>query len=105
MLDTKYALFSLTNGAEVIGSIDTQDQDTITIDHPLVIRPIEKGPNKWALDLFPHSLANPEGKHKFNTRQILSYSQLVPDELERAYVERTSRIILSGALSAMEAKM
>lgn len=101
------ALFALPNGAEVIGAVDSEDfaGTTITLEHPLVIRPIQKKDGGIALDLFPHSLSNPEGKHKFYKAQILSRSEAIPPGLEKAYLERTSRIILSGVLDAMEKKL
>lgn len=102
---TVLALFSLANGAELIGAVDSASDTTITLEHPLVIRPIQKKDGGLALDLFPHSLSNPEGKHTFNESQILSRSEVVPAALEKAYLERTSRIILSGVLDAMEAKL
>lgn len=101
------ALFALPNGAEVIGAIDSEayDQSEIVLEHPLVIRPIQKKDGGLALDLFPHSLSNPEGKHTFYLGQILSRSKDIPAQLEKAYLERTSRIILSGVLDAMEKKL
>jgi hypothetical protein len=105
-MSTPLALFALPNGAEVIGAITEHNVGvTITLEHPLVIRPIQKKDGGIALDLFPHSLSNPEGKHVFNEDQILSRSESVPPQLEKAYLERTSRIILSGVLDAMEGKM
>lgn len=103
-MSDKYMLFVLGNGAELIGKIDAMSYDgaDVVIEHPLVIRPIQKGPNQYALDLFPHSLANPEGKHKFSRSMMVSESQEIPDMLERAYIERTSKIVLSHALDDLE---
>lgn len=96
-------LFAIIGGAELIGKIEAEDVigHTITISHPLVIRPIQKAPGQYALDLFPHSLANPEGNHVFNTVAFISRSTEVPDMLEKAYVERTSSIILSSAIDQL----
>jgi hypothetical protein len=105
-MSTELALFALPNGAEVIGAVTEHNPGfTITLEHPLVIRPIQKKDGGLALDLFPHSLSNPEGKHIFFINQLLSRSESIPAQLEKAYLERTSRIILSGVLDAMEAKM
>lgn len=97
-------LFALANGAEVIGRIDSYhpEKDEFTLEHPLVIRPVQRGPNDFALDLFPHSLANPEGKHRFNRSVFLSESEDIPAPLEKAYLERTSKIILAGQLDKLE---
>jgi hypothetical protein len=105
-MSTPLALFVLPNGAEIIGTIVEHNVGiSITLEHPLVIRPIQKKDGGLALDLFPHSLSNPEGKHIFNEQQLLSRSDTVPAQLEKAYLERTSRIILSGVLDAMEGKL
>lgn len=98
----QYTLFSLINGAEVIGKVTGDTDTTVTLEHPLVVRPIQKQGGGLALDLFPHSLAEPEGEHVFNKVQILSTSVTVPGALEKAYVERTSKIILAGALANLE---
>lgn len=95
-------LFTLPNGAEVIGGIKTNTDTVVTVSHPLVIRPIQKSPGQYALDLFPHSLANPEGDHQFTWSQILSRSLHIPDMLQKAYTERTSSIILASALDDIE---
>lgn len=95
-------LFSLPNGAEVIAKQVSVAADGIIVDHPLIIRPIQKAPGQYALDLFPHSLANPEGEHLFYTSQLLSKSMTVPEQLEKAYLERTSSIILASAMNDLE---
>lgn len=97
-----HVLFSLINGAEIVGKVVSDTTDTLSLEHPLVIRPIQKQSGGMALDLFPHSLANPEGTHAFNKGQILSVSAELPDQLEKAYMERTSKIILAGALANLE---
>jgi hypothetical protein len=98
------ALFSIVGGHEIIGKIETEvyDGSYITLEHPLVIRPVQKAPGQYALDLFPHSLTNPEGKHKFYTAQMVSRSVEIPEMLEKAYTERTSSIILASAMDQLE---
>jgi hypothetical protein len=98
------ALFTTIGGHEVIGKIvgELYDGTIIVLEHPLVVRPIEKSKGQWALDLFPHSLSDPEGEHKFYTNALVSRSVKVPEMLVKAYTERTSSIILSSALDQME---
>lgn len=98
-------LFSTPNGAEIIGEVSESTMLSVVIEHPLVIRPIQRGPNDYALDLFPHSLSNPEGKHKFNRSQIISESVKVPEHLEKAYRERTSNIVIAQTLNEWEGKL
>lgn len=94
-------LFSLPNGAEIVGKLTADDMLSFTVEQPLAIRPVEKAPGQYMLDLFPHSLVNPEGTHKFTRAQVLSISQSnVPEMLEKAYLERTSSIVLAGAVDA-----
>ena len=98
------ALFTTIGGHEIIGKVtaDSYDNTTITLEHPLVIRPIEKAKGQWALDLFPHSLSDPEGEHKFYISALVSRSVKIPEMLVKAYTERTSSIILASALDQME---
>lgn len=98
------ALFTIIGSHEIIGKVidDSSSSPSIVIEHPLVIRPIQKGPNQWALDLFPHSLANPEGEHTFFKSAIVSRTEGISPDLEKAYIERTSSIILASALDQME---
>lgn len=98
-------LFTLPNGAELIGDQTDSDFTTLTIEHPLVIRPIEQAPGKFALDLFPHSLANPEGKHKFSRTQMISVAVDIPEMLEKAYITRTSNIVIAQTLNQWEGKL
>lgn len=96
------ALIILPNGAELIGKIITDSSDALTLEHPLVIRPFERNPGDYALQLYPHSLANPEGAHQFTVAQIQSRCRDIPKELERAYTERTTSIILASAMDQLE---
>lgn len=101
---SEYILFSLANGAELVGEVVMRDatRNSFTVSQPLVIRPVQRGPNDFALDLFPHSLANPEGDHEFYASQVVSTSTTVPPHLEKAYVERTSKLILATHLDNLE---
>lgn len=101
MSDSLY-LIMVPGGAEIIGKGHFPSPDTLTLEHPLVIRPVEKSPGQYMLDLYPHSLANPEGKHNFNRSALISESVEIPKMLSDAYTTRTSSIILSGAVDAFE---
>lgn len=98
------ALFTTIGGHEVIGKVTSEvyDGTSVTLEHPLVIRPIEKAKGQWALDLFPHSLSDPEGEHKFFVSAMVSRAVKIPEMLVKAYTERTSSIILASALDQME---
>lgn len=95
-------LFQLIGGHELIGKKTGTVSNGFILEHPLVIRPIQKAPGQYALDLFPHSLANPEGQHIFYNTAIVSTSVEIPKMLSDAYNERTSAIILAGAVDAFE---
>lgn len=97
-----YILFSVPGGSEIIGKVIEDNGITLTVDQPLVVRPVQRGANDFVLQLFPHSLANPEGEHKFSYSQIVSVSSKIPDRLETEYVKQTSNIILHSALNEME---
>lgn len=97
-------LFTIIGGHELVGKVIAEGDNQTHIEHPLVVRPIQKGPNQLALELFPHSLAHPEGVHVFYDSAIVSRAVEVPEELEKAYLERTTSIILSSALRDMEAR-
>ena len=104
-MSSELLLISLPNGAELIGRVIKITDEAIVLEHPLVIRPIQRGPNDMALDLFPHSLASPDGEHAFTRRQILSEAMSIPAPLEKAYLERTSGIILSTQMDKLEGRM
>lgn len=102
-------LFTIIGGHELIakvvsGELTAGGNSPVTISHPLVIRPIQKAPGQYALDLFPHSLANPDGDHEINTGTIVTISKVIPKMLEDAYLERTSSIILASAMDEIERK-
>lgn len=98
------ALFVIIGGHEIIGKIEAESYDgkSITVEHPLVVRPVQKSPGQYALDLFPHSLTNPEGKHEFFTSAIVSRCKQVPEMLSKAYTERTTSLILASAMDDIE---
>lgn len=97
-------LFTTIGGFEIIGKATdvAYNGTTVTVEHPLVVRPIQKTPGEYALDLFPHSLANPEGEHKFFVSSFISQSVNVPEPLAKAYQQRTSNIIIASALDDLE---
>lgn len=99
---SQLVLFQLIGGHELIGKKICTTGNGFILEHPLVIRPIQKAPGQYALDLFPHSLANPEGQHTFYDSAIVSISVEIPKMLTDAYNERTSAIILAGAIDAFE---
>lgn len=98
-------LIMVPGGAEIIGKGDFINGDTLCLEHPLVIRPMQQKDGSFMLDLFPHSLANPEGQHKFNRDVLISESVEIPEMLSKAYTTRTSAIILNGAVDEFEKLM
>jgi hypothetical protein len=102
-MNTELMLFVTIAGAEVIGRVVERnlEQNTITLEQPLVIRPMQRG-ESVVLDLFPHSLVDAEGQHVFNLNTVMSFAVKVPANLEKAYLERTSKIILAGQLDRLE---
>lgn len=99
---TTLVLFSLPNGAEVIAKHISAAADGFIVEHPLVLRPFQNPSGQPMLDLFPHSLANPDGEHQFFASQILSKSMEIPEALQKAYLERTSNIIIASAMDDLE---
>lgn len=98
-----YILFNTLNGAELIGKVVGRDETHIRVEHPLVIRPVQRGPNDFVLDLIPHSLSNPEGVHKFPVGMII-VSEETPKELTEAYTKRISNIVIAQTLDGWEGK-
>lgn len=93
-------LFMLPGGVEVIGDAVAEALDSYSIKHPLIVRPVQQAAGQYMLDLYPYSITNPEGTHTFRISVMVSESKEVPEMLSNAYTERTSAIILSGAVDA-----
>ena len=103
-MSQEFILFCTTGGAEIVGRVTSWnlESNTVTVEQPLVIRPIQRPDSSYALDLFPHSLVDSEGQHKFFINNMMSIAEKVPAELEKAYIERTSKLILAGQLDRLE---
>lgn len=83
-----------TGAVEVIGRLSDEDDEHLTVDRPMVFRPVEMN-GQIQLDLIPYSLANPDGSQRFNRASLLSVAiSDLPPALERFYIERTTSIVL-----------
>lgn len=99
---SKIALILVSGNAEIVGKVVEETAEYVTLEEPLVLRPVQKGPDQYVLSFFQHSMANPQGTHKFFYSSMVSRSIEVPEPLEKQYLKETSSIILANALDAFE---
>ncbi|MCK9369629.1 hypothetical protein M0R04_06950 [Candidatus Dojkabacteria bacterium] len=91
-------LFTLNNGLEVIGKLTKETDNFYDIDQPLGIHTKQTGPDTYGLAFAPVSASNPEGEHRFFFNGITSESLTIPAEIEKAYLQYTSKIQIVGHL-------
>ncbi len=86
-------LFTLNNGLEIIGKIINNDTDHFyDIEQPLGIHTKQTGPDTYGLAFASVSASSPEGVHRFFFNNLTSESLSIPDEIEKAYLQYTSKI-------------
>ncbi len=105
------ALFILNNGREVIGKIKQSSiigapQEVISIaaglrvEAPRILHftPTQDG-ESYGIELFPYSMTNPDGVHKFDQSAIASISESIPDDVEKGYIQQTTGISIISSLN------
>lgn len=95
-------LFILNNGREVIGKQVNQDisqPDSLMIDTPRILHfsPTPDG-TSYGIELYPYSMTNPDGVHKFYISAIASESEKIPTDVEKGYIQQTSQITIVSSL-------
>ncbi len=92
-------LFTLNNGLEIMGKlVDSRPTDAYIIEQPLGIHAQFTGPDTYGLAFRPASAADPEGYHKYYFHAISSECINIPVELEKAYIQYTSKIIIASSI-------
>lgn len=93
-------LFILNNGREVIGKQSKQDSDQyFWVESPRILHfnPTADGAS-YGIELYPYSLTNPDGLHKFHLSAIASESENIPDDVEKGYIQHTSGISIVSSI-------
>lgn len=86
--------FILINGHEVIGKFVSETDTTITLEQPLGLQVVPQADGAYGLQLVPFSSVNAEGDHIFYKHAVCAEIQKIPDDIAKAYRQRTSRIVL-----------
>lgn len=89
----EYVLFKLTSGEEVIAEALHTEGDSWCVKQPLMLM-MQQTEGGLGTAILPYSSGDPEGEHKIFSEHIVSQSMKVPAALEKAYIERTSKIQL-----------
>lgn len=84
-------------GLDIIGSIEAQDSQSITLKKPHLLQVADMGNGQYSLDLIPASPGNPDGSIRYSTNTY-SLHTAVPTPLEKAYLERVSGIEIVTSL-------
>lgn len=92
-------LFILNNGREVIGTEKSSDDYGLRIESPRILHfsPTPDG-TSYGIELYPYSMTNPDGIHKFHQSAIASESETVPVDIEKGYIQQTSGISIVSSL-------
>ena len=90
----EYVLFKLTSGEEVIAEALSTEGDAWRVKQPLMLMMQQTEGGGLGTAILPYSSGDPEGEHKILADHIVSHAIKVPAALEKAYIERTSKIQL-----------
>lgn len=93
-MSNELKLITLVNGFELIGKLLLEEDNSYILSEPLGIQPQQTGPDTYGLMLVPMSAGAPEGDHKIYKHAISSECVKIPNEIEKAYHKRTSKIQL-----------
>lgn len=91
-------LFILINGHEVIGKLVSDEPTYYIVDQPLGIQVVPQQDGAYGLQLVPFSAVNTDGEIRIYKHAICAESEHIPTDIEKAYVQRTSRIQIIGSL-------
>jgi len=92
------ALNRVSTGEEIIYGIESENNDTINMKFPMIVRIVPSGPDSYGLGMIPYSPSFPEGIHELRKSHIVSNCKDVPDGLVKAYLQQTSGIQIVSAL-------
>lgn len=84
---------------EIIAKVIERTTDKLVVSYPMVLHPVNVD-GGLRLDMYQYSLATPDSNHTFNTALIISTANDIPKMLEDAYVQRTTGLIISGAVES-----
>jgi len=85
-------MFMICTGLEVVAEITAEDATSYVAAKPLVITPVPQGGDTYGLAFMPYSPADPEGSVRFAKANIVSETVEVPDNLQKAYISRTTNL-------------
>lgn len=95
-------LFLLAPNLELIGKLVEETDSYVVLEQTLIIRPVPSSTHEFGLQMVPISPTTPEGKQKFQRTQLLAEVLEIPAELSKVYRERTSDLLLEGAVAEFE---
>ena len=92
-------LFILNNGREVIGKLIKSTDTSFVVNSPRILHfsPTQTG-DAYGIELYPYSMTNPDGDHRFHMITIASESLNIPDDVEKGYIQQTSGISIVSSL-------
>lgn len=86
--------FVLINGHEIIGKLVAELEDSFLLDQPLALQVFPQADGAYGLQLVPVSSINAEGEHVLYKHAISIQVTKIPEDIEKAYIQRTSKIVL-----------
>lgn len=90
--------FTLINGYELIGTVISHEPTYYVMEKILGVQVASHQDGSYELMFVPFSVVNPNGNHRLYKHAICAASDTIPEDLEKAYIRRTSKFEIIGSL-------
>ena len=98
-------LFTLISGQEVIAElvhdVDPSVPNAFVVKQALVVQLVPRQNHEYGIGLLPLSPINVEGEQRIFRHAVSSECITIPEDMENAYIRRTSNIEIVSAASSL----
>lgn len=91
-------LFTLVNGFEIIGRVQSDEPTYYLIEEPYGLQLNQIADGTFRIALIPYSPIAQDGIHKFHKHAICSECLRIPSDVEKNYIQKTSKIQIVGGM-------
>lgn len=94
-MSQKIIAFKILSGEEIIGRIESDDEDTLTLSKARVIQMVQTGPQTMGMAMVPFMASNVDGEIPFKKSAIITEPVTPSEESEKPYMQQTTSIALA----------
>ena len=85
----------LISGEEIIGRVEQNDDDFITLSKVRLIQMVQTGPQQMGMAMAPYLATNIDGDIRIKQTSLLTEPAAPSEDAEKPYIEQTTSIALA----------